>query len=85
MIKSLVVSALMAVAFSVPALAMDEMAPCTKAEVKKINEMIHASTDEKMMKMAMHNVEMAKKMAAHGNIHDCRMDLTKAMKEVTPK
>ncbi len=84
MMKSLAASMLFAVALAAPAFAADSV-PCTKAEVKAINEMIHASTDEAMMKKAMHNVEMARKMAKAGDIAGCSADLMKAMKEVAPK
>ena len=85
MIKSLALSAAVIFALAAPALAMDGAVHCTATEKNAIMKMIHASKDEAMMKMAMHNVEMAQKMASAGDFKGCREDLMKAMKEVTPK
>jgi len=84
MLKSLALSAFVATAFAAPAFAMDAP-PCTTAKKDAIMKMIHASKDDAMMKMAMHNVEMAQKMFQAGDVPGCRKDLMKAMEEVTPK
>jgi len=85
MIRSVTISAAMAIALAAPAFAMDGPVRCTTAEKDAIMKMIHESKDEAMMKMAMHNVEMAQQMAQTGDFKACREDLMKAMEEVTPK
>lgn len=85
MIKTLSLAAIVAAAVTTQALADDQLVPCTHAEMQKVGMMIHAAKDAAMMKMAMHDMEMAQTMANSGKFHDCRMDLTKAMKDVMPK
>ena len=82
--RTLTFAAIIAVALAAPAFAMDPV-HCTTAEKDAIMKMVHATKDEGMMKMAMHNVEMASKMAQAGDFKGCREDLMKAMEEVTPK
>jgi hypothetical protein len=85
MLRTAIVTTGLLIGFAVSAQAMDKLVPCTKAEMKAVEMMVHKSQDEAAMKMAMHDMDMAKKMAAAGKFHDCRMDLTKAMMAVEPK
>jgi hypothetical protein len=79
MLKSLVIAAATIVALAAPAFAMDEPVRCTAANKEHIMAMAEKQTDKDMMKMAMHDLEMATKMAAAGDIPGCREDLMKAM------
>ena len=85
MLKSLTLSAAMLFAVAAPALAMDEPMRCTAANKEHIMQMAEKNTDKAMMKMAMHDLEMASKMAAAGDIAGCREDLMKAMKVAESK
>ena len=85
MLKSLTLSAAMLFAAAAPALAMDGPMRCTAANKEHIMQMAEKQTDKAMMKMAMHDLEMASKMAAAGDIAGCREDLMKAMKAAESK
>jgi len=85
MLKSFTISAALIVALAVPALAMDEPMRCTAANKEHIMMMAEKTPDKAMMKMAMHDLEMASKMAAAGDIAGCREDLMKAMKAAESK
>jgi len=84
MIKSFTISAALAVLIATPAFAMDAPVHCTQAEKDSIMQMIHASKDDHMMKMAMHDVEMAQSMADSKDYAGCREDLMKAMHDLGP-
>jgi hypothetical protein len=85
MLKSLAISAAMMVALAVPALAMDEVVKCNAANKEHIMMMAEKNPDKAMMKKAMHDLDMAGKMAAAGDIQGCREDLMKAMKAAESK
>ncbi len=85
MIKSLVLSAALAVSFAVPALAMQDTVKCTAANKEHIMAMAEKNPDKAMMKKAMHELDMASKMASAGDFAGCREDLMKAMKAAESK
>jgi hypothetical protein len=85
MLKSLVISTAMIVAFAAPALAMDGPVRCTAANKEHIMQMAEKNKDEAMMKKSMKLLDMASQMAAAGDIAGCREDLMKAMQAAESK
>ena len=85
MLKTLALSAALAFALAAPAFAMEDTVHCTAANKEHIMQMAEKNTDKAMMKMAMHDLEMASKMAAAGDIKGCREDMMKAMKAAESK
>lgn len=85
MFKSFTLSAVTILALAGPAFAMDEVMRCTAANKEHIMAMAEKNPDQAMMKKAMHELEMATKMAAAGDFKGCREDLMKAMKAAESK
>ena len=72
------------VAFATPAFAEDKMDKmgsmnCTEADMAAMETKMKSMTDADKQKMAMDEMDMAKKMMANKDMDGCKMHMNKAM------
>ena len=86
MFKSALLAAGLALAFSAPVYAMDSMMKCDNASMMKMKSDMDATKGmKKEKKMAMEQMEMAKKSMMAKKMDDCKMHMDKAMMDMKMK